>query len=304
MRRILLIALAVLLVALVVNAVVTSRETQSAEADVGQIVDLPDADLQVRDRGQPNSPTIVLLHCYTCSIHWWEKLEPLLVPGHRVVSIDLLGHGGSEKPRDGYDAENQADLVAAALRDAGVSDALVVGQSLGGVIGTAVAERHPELVRGLVVMDSPPSTGYRDFPVTARLATAPVIGQALERLAPDSAIRDGLSDAFAEGFEVPDQFVEDVKRMTYTSFKDIPDQVDDYIEESSLPERLAAIDKPLLVIYGEEDTIVVPPDEAADEFRDVPGARVVMLPGVGHTPQMEAPAKSAALIRGFDSANR
>ena len=92
--------------------------------------------------------------------------------------------------------------------------------------------------------------------------------------------------------------------MTYTSFKDIPDQVDDYITEKSLADRLAAIRKPLLVVFGEEDTVVVPPDEAADEFRAVPGARVVMLPGVGHTPQMEAPAKSAALIRGFDSANR
>jgi pimeloyl-ACP methyl ester carboxylesterase len=300
MRRIFLTLLLLLVVALLVNAVVTSRETEPAEADVGRILELPDGDLQVRERGPADAPAIVLLHCYTCSIHWWERLEPLLTPGHRVVSIDLLGHGGSEKPRDGYGTEEQGDLVATALERVGVRDALIVGQSLGGSIATALVERHPEVARGVVVMDSPPSGEYRDLPLTARIATAPVIGQAADRLATDGLIRDGLSDAFAEGFEVPDQFVEDVRRMTFTSFKDVPEKSGDYADAKSLDDRLAATGLPLLVIFGAEDTVVAPPEEAADEFRDVEGARIVMMPGVGHTPQVEAPAKTAALIRSFD----
>lgn len=304
MRRIVLILLALLVVLLAVNTVVTSRETKAAKADVGEIVELPGADLQVRDRGPGDAPAIVLLHCYTCSIHWWLDLEPLLASDSRVVSVDLPGHGGSEKPRDGYSAEAQADLVAAALRDAGVRDALIVGQSLGGVIATALAERHPELARGVVVIDSPVRERYRDLPLTARIARAPVIGQAVKRAAPDSAIRDGLSDAFAEGFEVPDQFVEDVRRMTFSSFKNVPEQVDAYIEQAPIDDRLAKTGLPLLVVFGSEDTVVTPPDEAADEFRDIPDARVVMLDGIGHTPQVEAPRRTAALIRGFDRSTR
>lgn len=300
MRRLLLILLALIVVLLAVNTVVTSRETKAAKADVGEIVELPGGDLQVRDRGPAGAPAIVLLHCYTCSIHWWLDLEPLLASDRRVVSIDLPGHGGSEKPRDGYSAEDQADLVAEALRDAGVRDALIVGQSLGGVIATALAERHPGLVRGVVAIDAPVRERYRDLPLTARIARAPVIGQALKRAAPDSAIRDGLADAFAEGFDVPDQFVEDVRRMTFSSFKNVPEEVDAYLEQAPTDDRLADTGLPLLVIYGSEDTVVTPPDQAADEFRDVPGARVVMLDGIGHTPQVEAPRRTAALIRNFD----
>lgn len=304
MRRIVLTVLALIVVLLAVNTVVTSRETKAAKADVGEIVELPGPDLQVRERGPADAPAIVLLHCYTCSIHWWLDLEPLLASSSRVVSIDLPGHGGSEKPRDGYSAEEQADVVAAALRDAGVRDALIVGQSLGGVIATALAERHPKLARAVVAIDSPVRERYRDLPLTARIARTPVIGHAIERTAPDAAIRDGLSDAFADGFDVPDQFVEDVRRMTFNSFKKVPEQVDTYIEEAPVDDRLAETGLPLLVIFGSEDSVVTPPAEAADEFRDIPGARVVMLDGIGHTPQVEAPRRTASLIRGFDRSTR
>jgi len=304
MRRLLLLALLVVAAVLAVNTVLVDRETKSAKADVGRIVELSGGDLQVRERGPEGAPTIVLLHCYTCSIRWWEKLEPLLLAGgnRRVVSVDLLGHGGSEKPRDGYGTEEQADRVAAALRKVGVSPALVVGQSLGGAIATAVAERHPRLARGVVVMDSAPDEGYGDLPIGQRLAGLPVVGQAGWQLMSDGMIRNGLGDAFADGFEVPDEFVEDLRRMTYSSFTG--GHADSYREDEPLDDRLAATGLPVLVVYGAEDTIVVPPDEAADEFRDIPGARVVMLDGVGHTPQVEAPARTAALVDRFDRRTR
>jgi pimeloyl-ACP methyl ester carboxylesterase len=302
MRRILLLLLVLIAALLVVNTFVVNGETKDAQADVGEIVELPEGDLQVRDRGPKGAPAIVLLHCYTCSIRWWEKLEPLLLAGgnRRVVSIDLPGHGGSEKAKDGYKPQEQADLIAAALREVGVQQALLVGQSLGGAIATTVAERHGDLVRGVVVMDTPPRGEYRDLPAVQKLATAPVIGQASWQVMTDGMIRDGQADAFADG-DVPDQFVDDLRDMTYTSFKDIPSEMSDYIDEIPLDDRLAELDLPLLVIFGSEDTVVKPPDEAADEFRDIPGSRVVMLKGVGHTPQWEAPAKSALLIRAFDS---
>lgn len=302
MRRIVLLLLVALAVLLAVNTVLTNRDTKPAEAYVGRIVEQPGGDLQVRERGPETAPPIVLLHCYTCSIRWWSRLEPLLAKNHRVISIDLLGHGGSEKPRDGYSAENQADLVAGALRRLGVRRALLVGQSLGGPIATAVAQRHPETARGVVVMDSSPRDGYADLPFTQKLATAPVIGQAAWHVTPDSMVRDGLSDAFAEGFDVPDEFVEDLRRMTFTSFSEA-DKLDGF-HDTPLPERLTETGLPVLVIFGAQDTVVTPPEEAADEYREIPGARVKILPGVGHTPQVEAPAKSAALIRRFDESTR
>jgi pimeloyl-ACP methyl ester carboxylesterase len=300
MRRSLLLTLVVLAVLLAVNTVVTDSETKPAEADAGRIVELPGTDLQVRERGPVNAPAILLVHCYTCSIHWWQRLEPLLARDHRVISVDLPGHGGSEKPQDGYEIAEQADQVAAALREVGATNVLAVGQSLGGAVVTALVERHRPMVRGVVVMDSGPSPDFGNLPVTAKIARAPVIGEALKRVTPGFMIRNELGKAFAEGFDVPDQFVEDVRRMTYTSFKEAISS--DYSEERSLPDRLTSARRPVLVIFGAEDRIVKP--GAADEYRDIPHGRVVVLPGVGHTPQMEAPAKSAALIRDLDRSTR
>jgi pimeloyl-ACP methyl ester carboxylesterase len=300
MRRLVLVLLIAIAALLAVNTIVTDRETKAAKADVGRVLELDGPDLQVRERGPRDAPAIVLLHCYTCSIHWWAKLEPLLTDDRRVISIDLIGHGGSEKPRDGYSAADQADQVAAALRRVGVRRALLVGQSLGGPIATVLAERHPTLARGIVIMDSSPSEGYADLPFTARLATTPVVGEALWHVTPDDLIREGLSDAFVDGFDVPDEFVEGFKAMTYTSFDKADELTDLEDTDWSLPRKLTRTGLPVLVIFGEEDTVVTPADEAAGEYREIPGARVVLLPGVGHTPQVEAPGKSAALIRRFD----
>jgi pimeloyl-ACP methyl ester carboxylesterase len=214
MRRLALIALAVLAVALIVNQLVVGGKTEPADADVGRVLDLPGGDLQVRERGPRGAPAILLVHCYTCSIRYWQHVEPLLARDHRVISVDLLGHGGSEKPGDGYSIEHQADTVAQALDAVGAPKVLAAGQSLGGPVVTALAERHPERVRGLAIMDSSSRDKFADLPVTADVARAPIVGPAVKQVTPDGVIRHELSKAFAEGFDVPDEFVDDVTDMT------------------------------------------------------------------------------------------
>src|SRR5919109_2772177 len=118
-RLVLLVVLLVLAVALVVNTFVTDRETKDAKADIGQVLDLPDGDIQVREDGSPRRPAVVLLHGFASSVHWWGPVAERLAPRFHVIRVDLLGHGGSEKPRKGYSMENQAALVAEALGELG-----------------------------------------------------------------------------------------------------------------------------------------------------------------------------------------
>ncbi len=306
MRRFLIIALsllAVLAALLVVNAVIVGGETQAASADgAGRVIDLPGGDLNVTDRGPRDAPTILLVHCYTCSIDYWQRLEPLLRRDHRVIAVDLLGHGGSEKPDSGYSMEHQADTIAEALDALDAKPVLAVGQSLGGPVSTALAQRHPDKVRGLVIMDSASQTKYVDLPLTARIARMPVIGPAIKQVVPDSKIHEELSKAFHTGFDFPDTFVENVKEMTYTAFAESSKEGGDFTDEQHLDDRIASTRLPVTVIFGAEDRIVDP--KSADDFRDIPGAKVVVLPGIGHTPQMEAPARSAALVRAQDRAAR
>ena len=84
-----------------------------------------------------------------------------------MIRFDLLGHGNSEMPRDGYAPDEQARLVAAALRKLRVRRATVVGHSMGGTVASALVEQEPRLVRRLAVIGTPPRDGFADPAFTA-----------------------------------------------------------------------------------------------------------------------------------------
>lgn len=296
--------LAALVVLLLVNTLVVDSKTQSAEITEpgGRIFDLPAGEAQVVDSGPRDGDPIVLIHCFSCAMNWWDGMRPALERGHRVVSIDLLGHGGSEKPGSGYNPPNQAKLVAQALQRLGVSEAEVVGHSLGGAVTVALAEQSPELVDRAVIIDMPPDNSYGDLGFIAGLAFQPVLGEFLWQIKPDFSVEEGLSVAFAPDFEVPDAFVEDVKRMTYSSYDESPSGVDDFLDEQSLDRRMGATGVPLMVLMGAEEQIVENPQRALDQYAaGAPGTKTVLIKGAGHSPNVEKPAETAALVLGFGS---
>ncbi len=290
-----------LIALLLVNALLVGGKTESAAVTMpgGRVLDLPDGEIQVVEGGPRDGAPIVLIHCFSCAIDWWDGVRPRLEADHRVVAVDLLGHGGSEKPGDGYTPANQAKLVAEALRELDVHDAEVVGHSLGGSVAVALAERHPQLVDRVAIIDMPPDHSYGDLGFIAGLAFQPVLGEALWTIKPDFSVRDGLGVAFAPGFDVPDAFVDDVKRLTYTVYDQSPSGTDDFLDEESLDRRMAATGKPLLVIMGAEEQIVNDPQRALDQYGSVPGAETRLITGAGHSPNVEKPAQTARLILGF-----
>src|SRR5436190_1884204 len=93
-------ALLVLAVLIAVNALIVDAKTDSAAVTVpgGRILDLPDGEMQVVEGGPREGEPIVLIHCFSCAIDWWDGMRPRLEADHRVIAVDLLGHGGSEKP--------------------------------------------------------------------------------------------------------------------------------------------------------------------------------------------------------------
>ncbi len=292
-----------LLALLLVNALLVSGKTRSAEVTVpgGRLLDLPDGEVQVVERGPRDGAPIVLIHCFTCAIDWWDGMLPSLTRDHRVIAIDLLGHGGSEKPGSDYSIPRQAELVAGAMRKLGAGEATVVGHSLGGTVAVGLTEVAPELVERVAIVDMPSDTSEGDLGFLANLTFAPVIGEALWTVKPDSAVRSGLEVAFAPGFDVPDAFVEDANRMTYTAYDEaVSVGQEDFIEEAPLDERLRDSDKPLLVLMGAEEQTVSDPQEALQRYADtVPGAQTRLIPGAGHSPNVEKPAETARLILAF-----
>jgi pimeloyl-ACP methyl ester carboxylesterase len=302
--------LGVLVVLLAVNTITTDSQTKEAEATAegGQILELSRGDVQVTDTGEPegSGQPVVLLHGYACSLHWFDRLEPLLAEDHRVIRIDLLGFGGSEKPESGYEIPFQAQVVAEALNQLGVEGALVAGNSMGAAVTASLAEQASQLVDRAVVIDmAPNTTDFGDgLPFIARLGYLPVLGQALWRITPNFAVRDAYAESFAPGFDIesgfddPDQVLADYDAMTYTSFDVVRGEAEDFLEEEPLNERFTRVPVPLMVIFGAEDQIF-DAEQAIEGFAGVPGVRTELVEGAGHAPQVERPGEVAALLEGF-----
>ncbi len=296
-RRLLLVFLVVLAALLAVNTVVTDNETKPAKADIGRILSLPGGDVQVREDGSREKPTIVMLHGFAASMHWWTPAAERLAARFHLIRIDLLGHGGSEKPESGYSIPNQAKLVAQALAELDVQHAVIAGHSMGGAVATALAELDPSMVDGLTLIATAPDADSGKLPFTARLGFVPVLGEAIRRVVPDNVIRSNLGKAFGPGFDVPDQFVDDFNKMTYSSYDGAHDGSDDFQDDRAVVDRLVAARKPLLVLYGEKDEIVEP--DSREKYRKVPGAIVNAIRDTGHSPMFEKPQVTAPIMAIF-----
>jgi pimeloyl-ACP methyl ester carboxylesterase len=128
-----------------------------------------------------------------------------------------------------------------------------------------------------------------------RLLLARFPGRLLWRLRSEATIRRALRSAFARPVEVPDVIVGAALGMTHRALAGTARGAVDYISHQSLPDRLVALGIPLLVIFGQEDARYS--SSSAADYATVPGARIEVLAGVGHTPMLEDPQTTARLLR-------
>ncbi|MDA0637173.1 alpha/beta fold hydrolase [Nonomuraea sp. MCN248] len=256
------------------------------------VLPLDDGDIHVYQDGPRDAPALLLIHGSASSARSWDAMVPLMTGSHRVIRIDLLGHGRSAKPAGpGYATSDQASRVGAALDLLGVGHVTVVGHSSGGAVATALAEQRPDLVTALVLINTGPSLA--SFIASEAVPISPAQW-------PPTAeqIRQFASTGFSRpGYQIPRAFLDDVRMMTYHTLVTSMQGTTEYLGRRPLPDRLAVLGKPLLVIFGEDDRRWR--STSAADYRAVPGARVELLPGVGHTPILEDPERTAALLLSF-----
>jgi pimeloyl-ACP methyl ester carboxylesterase len=301
------ILIAALALVLAINTLVTDAETKRAGLTHahGQMLEVGGHSLQVVDEGPRRGVPVVLLHCYLCSLHSWASVAERLRTEARVVRIDLLGFGGSQKSRSGYSVEEQARYVAAVMGRLGIAKAVVVGNSYGAGIATALAEAHPGRVSGVGVVDMAPDLDYGDRPLLQTLSYTPVLGQLIRRLTPAGQVEKTINERmFSADFDAEsayperDRVMKDFDATTYTSYKQTADLYETYTEERPLSDRLAVVGKPVLVLFGSEDR-TFPAQRSIEGYRGVMGVQSVMVKGAGHLPQVEQPGPVAAALRAF-----
>jgi pimeloyl-ACP methyl ester carboxylesterase len=299
--RIAAVSLVVLVVALLVNALLVDRaERRAAPFAGGRVLELDGPDLNVREYGQPVDRAVVLLHGYSASIEWWQVVASALADaGLWVIAIDLVGHGGSEAPRDAeqYGAAGQAAAVRRALGALGVRRVVLVGHSMGGDVATAVAESDPGEVERVVVSDTPGDQGLADMPVLGGLACWPLIGPVVDRFRGVDAVTDSsLQTGFAPGYPVPEFAHRSLEQLTHTGLCD-SDAGEELNSQRAVADRLAGLGKPVRVVWGERD-VVTPTAANVDRYRAA-GLPPHIIVGSGHSPMVEKPDAFVAAISDF-----
>jgi pimeloyl-ACP methyl ester carboxylesterase len=278
----------------------TEHTSGDPDAD-DRFVRLDDGDMHVVEDGKPDAPAVLLIHGTAGSTAWWDPVVPRLADAYRVIRVDLLGHGRSASPIDGYDIPTQARRVGAALDRLGAGRVAVIGHSTGGTVATALAEQRPEAVAALALIDTGPSPdAYISQGLLPRLLLAPLPGRLLWRLRTEATIRKAMRTAFTRPIDIPDAIIEDTLGMTHRAVAGTAHASLDYLGQQALPDRLAPLGLPVLVVFGTDDHRWR--SSSAPAYRIVPGARVELLPGVGHTPMLEDPQTTGKLLLDFAAA--
>lgn len=266
-----------------------------------RLVRLDDGDMHVMEEGRAGAPGVLLIHGTGASMAWWDPVVAPLAGASRVVRVDLLGHGRSSSPPGGYDIPAQARRVGTLLDRLGAGRVTVIGHSTGGSVATALAEKRPGLVAALALIDSGPSPdAYVDQGLLSRLLLAPLPGRLLWALRTEATVRKAMSSAFTRPVDIPDAIIEATRGMTHRALAATARGSVNYLVQRSLPARLTALGLPVLVIFGADDKRYH--SWSAEAYRDVPGARVESLPGVGHTPMIEDPDTTSKLLLDFIAA--
>ena len=273
-------------------------------------LDLHGNRLAYQDEGQGEA--ILLLHGMAGSSQTWRSVIRPLSRKYRVIAPDLLGHGMSAKPRSDYSLGAFAVLLRDLLDELGVARATVVGHSLGGGVAMQFVYQHPDYCERLVLIGSGglgPDVGW-----TLRLLSAPGAELIMPIIAPSPVLNAGekVRSWFAKmgiesprGGEIWNAYSSFADAETRQAFLRTLRAVVDYRGQavSALNRLNVRADMPIMAIWGEQDAII-PVQHAYAALEARPDARIEVMPGVGHFPQVERPTEVVDLIDDFITSQR
>ena len=225
--------------------------------------------------------------------------------GFRVFAVDRPGHGWSDRlaGADATSPVGQAAALRAALARRGVERAIVVVHSLAGMLGLAMALEAPEFVRGLVLLAPVSHPWPGGVAWYYRLAASRFLGPPFRRLfvlpAGLISIRGGVREVFAPNPPPKDYVVATRLPLVFRPrhFRaNAEDVVAAEAHVAALSPRYPAIRAPTAIVTGDRDRVVYAKIHSAGCARDIPGAALTVLPGVGHSPHHSAPERVVAAI--------
>jgi pimeloyl-ACP methyl ester carboxylesterase len=267
--------------------------------------------------GNPDGPTVVLVHGLGGSHLNWDLLAPLLTPHGRVYAIDLLGFGRSEPGKRKASVQANVAVVERFIDEVAGAPVVLVGNSMGGMISILVAGERPDAISSLVLLD-PAVPGPRRAldPLVATMFaiySIPLVGERfLAKRRASTSVRDRVIETLklcgVDPDTVPSTVIDrsvtllderaDVEGMDKAFLVAARSLVKLLVDPRRYRKAMSSLRLPVLLVHGDRDRLV-PVAAARDIARRHPAWRYLELAGVGHVPQLQKPAELAAAMVGW-----
>ncbi len=247
--------------------------------------------MHYRSHGAGGAMPILFVHGSFGTSRWWEPLLLLLPNEFHALAPDMRGCGNTDRADDGYSVESLAADLAAFVDAMGLLNFDLVAHASAGAVAVEYVLAHPEVARALVLVDSVPLEGvYTPLEALTLLdqmrTNPPLLADALAMLMPRFAAED------AAGFA---HIVDDAAAMAPAAFTEIAVALGAWNRFADA----RALTLPTLLIWGDEDPIVLRAAMTRNLLA-IPGANnLVVLRGVGHSPMLDAPLTLAEHIVDF-----
>jgi pimeloyl-ACP methyl ester carboxylesterase len=267
------------------------RRRACLQRDVAQI---PGAHMPYLDGG--SGETVVLLHGFGGDKDNFTRVAGFLTPSYRVVIPDLPGFGeASRDPQASHTMSVQVQNLLAFLDELGLARVHLGGNSMGGFIAAEFAARYPDRVASLWLLDPAGTAAAFDTDLVRRYA---VTGETPLLL---RSPRDGaelLRATTARPPFVPYCVLHQLGQRGHADLALHTRIMKDLHNSPYLETRFYRIEAPALIVWGSEDRVLNP--KGAEALAVImPNSQLLILPGIGHLPMIEAPRKSATSYLAF-----
>ena len=299
------VAWIIVAVVLIGAGVYVARDTEKVTLDAtaraaapGKFVQLHGGITHYDVTGPDSGRTVVLLNGFTVPFYIWDPTrETLADNGFRVLRYDYFGRGYSDRPKLQYDLATYDGQLSELLDSLGIRGVIdVAGVSMGGAIAANFADRHPDRVRTLTLVD--PGIGL--FAETPAPASIPVLGEFALTLAASEMAKSQLTD-FLHPERYPDWEERYKGQMRYKGFRRsmIRTMRGDVFKRSAKSfTTLAQSQIPILIFWGKEDRTV--PFALSDTVRAAfSRAEFHAIDSAAHLPHIEQPALVHSLLLSF-----
>jgi branched-chain amino acid transport system permease protein len=231
---------------------------------------------------------VLYVHGNLGSLRWYERVMD--IPGCRTVALDMPNFGRSGPLEGEPDIDGYADHVAAFISARALDRPVLVGHSLGGAVAISLAARSPTLIRGLVLVDSAPPSGYptpvERHPMIEMMRTSrAVLAQALASVVP--TLKD---EPFFNAL------VDEAVLMAAPAWIGNAEALGRFDNRG----KCGSFPSPVLVLRGRRD-IVITEAMARETVEAFPRARLETLEQVGHSAMVEDPSLFTTIVAGFVS---